>query len=90
MQKIDAEQLRNQCHDKLAECERLALVERELQKQRNAERQLAQERNEAIAADRDEAYRAASILQSAIRAMFTRQSLFKSKKSKKSKKAAKA
>ncbi|CCW69213.1 unnamed protein product [Phytomonas sp. Hart1] len=87
--KLDAEQTRQQCSERLRDCEAEMEVQLNLQAQRGEKR-----RKEAAATTAEEqkseaAYEAASKLQSAIRAMFTRMTLKKLKKGgKKSKKKA--
>lgn len=91
MQKLDAEQTRQQCAERLVECERDMTTQTELKQERDAAKQAEEEEAIALETRHHEEYEAASQLQSALKAMLTRQALAKLKKaSKKKKKAAAA
>ncbi|CCW61205.1 unnamed protein product [Phytomonas sp. EM1] len=84
--KLDAEQTRQQCSERLRDCEAEMEVQLTLQTQREEKHQKEVAATVAEEQKRGAAYEAASKLQSAIRAMFTRLALKKLKKGGKKKK----
>lgn len=87
--KIESEQLRQQVADKLLEDERDVVKQEELQKERNEKKDAEEKRVKALEERRQAEYTAASQLEAAIKAMFTRAALTKlKKKARKKKKAA--
>ncbi|KEG08987.1 flagellar associated protein [Trypanosoma grayi] len=89
--KIDVEQIRQQCAERLQKAQKDKEVEVQLKSQREEEQQREEAERTAAETQANMEYEAVSMIQSAIRGMFTRQALaVLKKKNKKKRKAAKA
>lgn len=84
--KIDAESSRKNCAQRLADLQQEQSVQLELKKQREAKTKAEEEERQRAADQRAMEYTAASVLEAALKAMMTRQTLAKQKKGSKKKK----
>lgn len=84
--KMDAEQTRQHCAEKLEGCQSAHVAESELQRRREEERRAREAERVAHEQRRQSEYEAASLLEAAIKGFFTRQALLKLRKGKKGKK----
>jgi hypothetical protein len=86
--KIDAEGSRQACAQRLTDLEQEQAVQLELKKQREAKAKIEEETRQRAEEQRAAEYAAASVLEAALKAMMTRQTLARLKKGSKKKKKA--
>ncbi|KPI84148.1 hypothetical protein ABL78_6794 [Leptomonas seymouri] len=84
--KIDVENSRQSCAQRLADLEQEQTIQLELRKQRDTKTKEEEEERQRIEDQRAAEYAAASVLEAALKAMMTRQTLAKLKKGSKKKK----
>lgn len=85
--KIDVEGSRQSCAQRLSDLEQEQAIQLELKKQREAKTKAEEEARQQAEDQRAAEYAAASVLEAALKAMMTRQTLAKAKKGSKKKKA---